>query len=145
MNKSLKIFMMHRLILKKLKLNSKNLIQVDNQLQRAKKSLSLTTKVKLYQKRKETKRIRIKSKMLIKRWRSYSKKSINLYKICKINKFYWMLKTMSRMKIIMQMVCTEQDQRTEIRKSSWWSLKKTNRKILVTDSDYILYKFIFRH
>jgi hypothetical protein len=24
-------------------------------------------------------------------------------------------------------------------------LKKTNRKILVTDSDYILYKFIFRH
>lgn len=145
MNKSLKIFMMHRLILKKLKLNSKNLIQVDNQLQRAKKSLSLTTKVKLYQKRKETKRIRIRSKMLIKRWRSYSKKSINLYKICKINKFYWMLKTMSRMKIIMQMVCTEQDQRTEIRKSSWWSLKKTNRKILVTDSDYILYKFIFRH
>jgi hypothetical protein len=118
MNKSLKIFMMHRLILKKLKLNSKNLIQVDNQLQRAKKSLSLTTKVKLYQKRKETKRIRIRSKMLIKRWRSYSKKSINLYKICKINKFYWMLKTMSRMKIIMQMVCTEQDQRTEKRKSS---------------------------
>ena len=68
---------MIKLLPKNLRLKIKNLIQVGNQLQKVIKLLSLTTKDKLFQRKKEIEIKRKNNKILIKKWKFYFKKNIS--------------------------------------------------------------------